>query len=374
MVESLKIAFDAKRAFNNSSGLGNYSRAVITSMLDNYCENEYFLFTTKKTSLYVPPVQAQVIMPRNGSGKLYQAGWRNYFCIHDIIKNRIDLYHGLSNELPLSIKSVRCKKIVTIHDVIFKRYPHFYNSIDRFIYTQKTRHACKAADKIVCISRQTKDDLIKFFNADESKINIIHPSYDPAFMQSVNEEMIVLFRKKYELNFPYLLCVGTVEKRKNQLNIVRAYHKAGLRDVILIIAGRHTEYARLVKKYVHENNLQDKIRFWEYVEPNDLLLLYKTALATIYLSVYEGFGLPVLESITAGTPVITSRVSSMPEAGGNAACYTDPYNTDEIAYAIKEVITSASTRSSMIEAGNKHITAFSPRATAEKMMRTYLSS
>ena len=172
----MRIGYDAKRAFNNTSGLGNYSRFVISAMARLFPENKYALFTPKQStrfrSFYPQNPSVSVIEPTGLNAKI-PGFWRVFNQLSDIKKNKVEIFHGLSNELPVGLSKAGIKSVVTIHDLIFLRFPELYKPIDRLIYKRKFAAACRQADKIVAISEQTKTDIIEFFGTAPEKIEVI---------------------------------------------------------------------------------------------------------------------------------------------------------------------------------------------------------
>jgi len=237
----------------------------------------------------------------------------------------VDVFHGLSGELPVA--PLKMPKVVTIHDLIFMRYPEYYATFDRKLYEKKFKHACKIADKIIAISKQTADDCIRFLNADPKKIEITYQSCDPIFISTVKNEEI---SKKYGLPEKFILNIGTIEERKNLLNLVKSL-KLIDKEVDLVAIGGRTSYTSLVEEYINRNNLSHRVKLMHNVAFRDFPAIYAAASAFVYPSVFEGFGIPVLEALAVGIPVATSNISSMPEVGGSAALYFDPYNVEDIA-------------------------------------------
>ena len=198
----MRIAFDAKRAFLNKSGLGNYSRSLITSMIQNFPENNYTLYTTKKSETAFADFISQrenvnSIEPEKFIDKKISSRWRSYEITTLLNQNTIDVYHGLSNELPLNIHKFKGRKIVTIHDLIFLRYPELYPLIDRTIYNRKFRKACEMADFIVATSEQTKRDILEFYKIPEQKIRVVYQSCATIFYQEQSEEKLKVVKAKY---------------------------------------------------------------------------------------------------------------------------------------------------------------------------------
>ncbi|MFW5756970.1 MAG: glycosyltransferase, partial [Tangfeifania sp.] len=170
----MKIGFDAKRAFLNASGLGNYSRNTLNALKQYYPENNYTLFTPKvKADLFTNHDQFQVVSPSQFYRGVLKSVWRSFFLTGKIKKYSLDIFHGLSNELPSGIHKTDIPSVVTTHDLIFMRYPEFYKPVDRKIYFRKMKYACQAAAKIIAISRQTKNDVETFFQVPSEKVEVI---------------------------------------------------------------------------------------------------------------------------------------------------------------------------------------------------------
>ena len=363
------IGFDAKRAFHNFAGLGNYSRLLIRSLSELYSENQYFLFTPKykfdSLHSFADNENCKIITPKNISALLPSSFWRSYLITTDINTQKIDLYHGLSGELPVSI--LKMPKIVTIHDVIFLRYPEYYSAFDRRIYGKKFRHACKIADKIIAISKQTADDCITYLDADAKKIEIVYQSCDTMFFLPVNENNI---KKKYNLPEKFILTIGTIEERKNLLNLVKALNFIDV-DISLIAVGKKTPYTTLVENYIKENHLINRVKLLHNVSFSDFPAIYAAASVFVYPSVFEGFGIPVLEALAVGTPVATSNLSSMPEVGGDAALYFDPYNVEDIAVQVNLLLNNKETVTALNENRTKQLKKFSIKTIAEDINSIY---
>jgi len=332
----MNIGFDAKRAFHNFAGLGNYSRLLIQSLSDLYKDNRYFLFTPKfkphPLHDFAKHHNCEIIMPNGIPSRLPSSFWRTFFMASDINTKNIDIFHGLSGELPVS--KLKMSKVVTIHDVIFMRYPEYYAAFDRKMYERKFKHACKIADKIIAISKQTADDCIQFLEADPNKIEIAYQSCDSIFFTAKKDEEI---SKKYGLPEKFILNIGTIEARKNLLNLIKTLPHID-NKVSLVAIGKKTPYTAIIEAYIKENNLTHRVKLMHNVPFRDFPEMYAAASAFVYPSVFEGFGIPVLEALAAGTPVATSNLSSMPEVGGNAALYFNPYNIEDMADKINMLL------------------------------------
>lgn len=367
----MKIGFDAKRALFNRSGLGNYSRSTIKLLSHFYPENKYCLFTPKiSQELFKSSANQFLVEPEPGVSKSLSSLWRTWGIYRQIKNQKLDIYHGLSNELPLSIKKTVVKSVVTIHDLIFLRYPEYYPFIDRQIYKLKFQHACRVADKIIAISEATKADIITYFGTDPDKIKVVYQTCNPDFQILLNEDKKERIRKKYSLPDNYILYLGTIEKRKNVLTLIKAYINVNP-DIHLLIAGRPTDYLSEINEFLKLNHIGDKIVFRHNIESADLPALYQSAALFVYPSVFEGFGIPVLEALYSGVPVITSTGSCFAETGGDAALYCDPYDVQQMSTCISKVFNDPKTRESMIRKGFAHAAKFNEVNVASNLMRVY---
>jgi glycosyltransferase involved in cell wall biosynthesis len=373
----MRIAFDAKRAFRNNTGLGQYSRNLLQALFAGYPQHEYYLMATKTGPLFQPPQPGNIhIELPKGWYKPFPSLWRSNGMRHDLRRLNIDLYHGLSHEIPVGLHKTGIKTVVTMHDLIFERYPQQYKAVDVAIYRKKFRYAAMHADRVIAISKQTSMDLQQYYGVPEKKIRVCYQSCNPAFGQPISEERLQEVRAKYNLPQQYLLSVGSVIERKNLLTVCKALHALkGKPDIPLAVIGTGGEYMQKVKEYIRTNGLTDKV-LWLSERPGgvdsaDMPAIYKTATLMLYPSVFEGFGIPILEALQSRLPVITSNVSCMPETGGDAARYVDPYNVDDMAQAILEVSTDELQRKEMKERGISHAANFTPELCAAHVMDVY---
>ncbi len=367
----MKIAFDAKRAFNNASGLGNYSRYTIASLCQQYPKNNYLLYTPTLQSKveFQPPSGTEIAMPNGLLAKQFKSYWRSVGLTKRLKNDNIDLYHGLSNELPIGIQKSGIKSVVTIHDLIFMRLPELYKSFDRKVYLKKTKNAVSEADQIIAISKQTEQDMLELLNADEKKINIIYQGCHPWFYDTLEKAILEETRLKYNLPQQYLLYVGTIEKRKNLLKIIQALHKGRI-DIPLVAVGKKTPYMDEIHRYIQENEIKN-VTFIHYIPNNDLPAVYQLAHAFVYPSSYEGFGIPVLEALNSRIPVITSRGGCLEETAGDGGVFVNPEDSDEMINTITSVIENEELRQKLIKNGSKHALKFRAENTIPQLFGVY---
>lgn len=380
----MNIGFEAKRAYTNGTGLGHYCRTLIRSLAEYFPQHTYNLFTPKLTDRFNISSFSNVkaVTPSTFPATLFRSAWRSNWVKSDLKRLDIDIYHGLSHEIPVGMQHTGIASTVTIHDLIFERYPKQFNPIDVSIYRQKFRYACRNADKVIAISQQTKDDIINFYSIPEEKITICYQSCHPAFGVTVDEDEKLRIKKQYNLPDQFLLYVGSVIERKNLLLICKALHQLKEKiQIPLLVIGNGGAYKKQVKEYIAANGLEKQIRFLSdesaihslpsYQSATDFPAIYQQALCMIYPSIFEGFGIPVLEALWSKIPVITSNISCLPETGGDAAFYVDPYSADEMAAAILQVVHDTTLRETMINKGWQHAQHFTQKKCAEGVMNVY---
>ena len=247
-------------------------------------------------NFFVPDTSSiQTILPHRFLDKKIPALWRSRGICKDIKDQHLHIFHGLSQELPVGIEKTGAKSVVTMHDAIFVRYPELYDPFYRTIFTRKNRYSCKVADRIIAISEQTKSDVIEFFGADESKIDIVYQGCNNIFRQPVSNEQVDAVKKKYNLPNDFIVTVGAIEKRKNQGIILDALHQGRI-DIPLVIIGGKTKYSDEITQKTNEYSLEQQIVVLNNVSTEDLPAIYHAALCMIYPSLFEGFGIPILES------------------------------------------------------------------------------
>jgi len=373
----VRIGFDAKRLFNNFTGLGNYSRFVVKALAENYPQNQHLLFSPKvrhhpDTDYFFENPAIEIVNPPATVSSLKLGSiWRTFALGLLAKKHQCEVFHGLSHELPRGLTD-GIKKIVTIHDLIFCRYPQFYNPVDVAIYKSKVKHACRVADQIVAISEQTRNDIVEFLKIDEKKISVVYQGCHENFNRKCTAEEINLVRDKYSLPSRYLLNVGTIESRKNVLLAVEALRNVDS-EVHLVIVGRSTEYFDKVQKYILHNSLGKRVHFIHKVSFADLPAIYAQAEIFIYPSLFEGFGIPLVEAIKQEVPVITSTGSCFREAAGPDAVYVDPNNANELSARINQILNDKSLRNSMVSKSREYIRRFEPSVIASELMKVYQS-
>ncbi len=360
----MKISFDAKRFFHNNSGLGNYSRDLVRILATYFPENDYLLLAEKpsekgKEILELPNVSYQKISKgflarQNKMGK-------------DAQNENATIFHGLSGELPLKWNKKPIKKIVTIHDLIFVRYPKLYSWFDRKIHFWKFKKAAETADLVVAISEQTKKDIIQFLKIPESKISVVYQGCHAAFKEKYSEEFLHQTKKKFNLPERFILNVGTIEERKNLLNVLKALKDT---EIPLVVVGKkNKKYFKKIEQFLKKNRVE--VHFLEGVSMQELAAIYQLADIFVYPSLFEGFGIPIIEALFSGTVVVTSNTSSLPEAGGKDSVYINPQNVADLQSKLLHLWNNEAERNRRVEMSLEYVQQFSDENIAKNLAKIY---
>lgn len=373
----LTIGYDAKRAVSNGTGLGNYCRTLLNDLGT--------IDTTDSFRLYVPDLgrddlRSQLDMPRNMSFvtpanklvKPLRSLWRIKGIVNDLKRDGVDIYHGLTGELPLGLSEAGIKSVVTIHDLIFMRCPEYYNPVDVAIYKWKFRNTCKQADRIIAISECTRRDIMELGEIDDSRIDVVYQSCGTRFCQQVGEVQKAEVRSRYSLPQRYILFVGTIEERKNALLAAQALPYLS-DEIHLVLVGRQTAYAKTITSFARQNGLANRIHMLSGVPTSDLYAIYQQAECFVYPSRYEGFGIPVIEAIQSRLPVIACTGSCLEEAGGPDNVYVDPDEPQEMAMAIKSITDNPNAARQIVTRSLDYIRRFENGNVAQEMLNVYRS-
>lgn len=372
----MRIGFDAKRMLNNPTGLGNHARILANALMRDYADNEYLFFSPSAKDEFLNQLHGnfEVHFPETNLSRSIHPWWRSYAITDDLLRNKVDIYHGISNELPFNIHRTGIKTIVTIHDLIFLKHTDQYPWIDRQIYTLKTKYAAKHADMIIAVSQETKQDLIKRYGVPERKIEVIYQSVNEKFYQKVSEEKKKAVSQQHKLPEKYILNVGSFFPRKNQLRLIEAFDL--IKDHItedLVLVGTSGYMLPDIQKMITEKNLDNRIRILTNASNDDLPAIYQSAGLFVFPSLFEGFGAPVLEALFSGTPVIASQGGAIEEAAGKDSAFIDSQNVKDISDKILSVLKDEFLRKKMIESGYRHAQTITDRVFAAKTMEVYKS-
>lgn len=372
----MRIGYDGKRAVQNYTGLGNYSRYIADILCRFYPENSYILYAPKYREnkrleqLIDNFRQLSITYPKTSFWKRLSSIWRIWGITKQLEQEEIQLFHGLSNELPLNIHQSKIKSVVTIHDLIFLRFPQYYRFIDRKIYTYKFRKACENSDRIIAISQCTKQDIIRHFHITPEKIEVIYQGCDISFTQTVTDEKKDEVRAKYQLPEQFILNVGSIEERKNVLSAVKTLPMLP-QHIHIVIVGRRTKYTEEIERFTKENGLSKRVHIISNVPFNDLPALYQSADIFVYPSRFEGFGIPVIEALYSGVPVVAATGSCLEEAGGPNSIYIHPDDIAGMVSAFKRIYTEPELKKDMVEKGLEFAQQFSEIKQAGEIINIY---
>ena len=357
----MKIGFDAKRAYYNYRGLGSYARTVISGLARHHSGHEYHAYCPliNIREFYDPGTLVHEHKVRSFNPSY----WRTFRLAKQVEKDQMHIFHGLSNELPVFRGNTKTKKVVTIHDTIFKRRPRDYSLVDRTIYDYKVKAALRSADHIVAVSEYTKNELVHFYSVEENKIKVINPICDDCFFEDTAPPP-PSFSSKFSLPEQFLLFVGPSTSNKNLDTLLKAMEF--IPDVPLVIIGRgHAASSKLSSQVI----IQPKNLF---VEQHELSIIYRRALLTIVPSFHEGFGLPVIESLASKTPVACASTSALPDTLGPGGLTFEPSNPEQIADAVEKLLKDSARYNRHVAEGYQHAQKYRSKLKSKELMDLYL--
>lgn len=373
----MKIGIDATGLYGPRTGVENYIINIINSLLTIDNENKYIIYCRdeipKEIKHRPPNVTFKILTFYNR--KIFQQTRLpviNYFDSTDLM-----FYPGNSISLICP-----CRSVLTIHDIfpfvisdyIPKYHPiNFFASINTLYWKWIDKIGCLIADKLIAVSNSTKNDVAKVFSVPEDKITVIHEGVSEEFEKINNINVIKGFRKRYDINDKFILCPGTSTYKNLQGSLKAFLHVKRKQNssLKLVIIGPKERIRDDIFRLISESNLQHEAIFLGFFPQKDLPLLYNAAELLLFPSFYEGFGIPVLEAFSCGTPVIASNVASLPEIAGDAAILVDPYNPLEIAFQLEKVLEDKSLRERMILKGLKQVCRFSWEDAARKTLKIF---
>lgn len=366
----MKIGIDA-RMYSSEFGIGVYIAQLIEYLLKIDEKNEYFLFFNE-------PIFSKFESPREGVHKIladiphYSAAEQFRF-LPLLWKQKLDVMHFTHFNAPIFY---RRPSIVTIHDLTIKFFPgkKVISPFARFGYHFTLRSIVHHSKKIISVSEHTKNDLLKLYRLDPEKIRVIHLGVNPRFHVISDEHLRLEFRKQNGLELPYLLYTGNWRDHKNLVNLVRTFAILKRKFHIphlLVITGKDDPWYPEVKKTVAEESLEGQVRFTGIMPVEDLPLLYNCADVYVFPSLYEGFGLPALESFACGVPVCAAKTSSLPEVCREAAAYFNPRDLQDITNVIASVLSDERKKEELRQKGFERIQLFSWEKTARMTLDVY---
>ena len=378
MKQQITIGFDAKRIVRNGTGLGSYGRTLVNDLANN-AELNLLLYAPdsgrealrtqvpERDNLhFVYPLHS----PFSVLAPVYKSYWRSRGIIQQLKNDGVDIFHGLSGELPIGIRAASIKTVVTIHDLIFMRHPEYYNWIDVQIYRNKFFKTLREADSIVAISECTRRDIAELGGVPEDKIEVIYQSCAPRFSPDIAPGVNERVQQAYHLPQRYILGVGSIEERKNMLLAAKALLWLP-EDISLVLVGKATKYTSRILDFAKREQLSHRIITLHGVPDDDLPSIYSLAEAFVYPSRYEGFGIPIIEAIRMNLPVVACTGSCLEEAGGPDNLYVAPDDAEAMAASIKSVLKGAEGRERRIELSQQYIKRFENNDAAKHFADLY---
>jgi glycosyltransferase involved in cell wall biosynthesis len=269
-----------------------------------------------------------------------------------LLRERPHVYHAPHYVLPTAVP---CRSVVTIHDTIHLMFPQYLSNHGAYLYARAMMwSAAKRSDRILTVSESSKRDILHYFHVPPEKIVVIYNAIDERFNHVPREEEMARVRERYQLDHGFVLYAGNIKPHKNLVRLIEAFdelRKDGFEELKLLIIGDEISKWPALRRAVHKHKLHKQVRFLGFLPDETLAVLYRLAAVFVFPSLYEGFGLPPLEAMACGTPVVTSNLSSMPEVAGDAAVLVDPYDPHAIKDGIKRVLTDPVLRESLVQKG-----------------------
>lgn len=365
------IGIDARKL--TDFGIGTYIANLVRGLAEVDQRNEYVLFVgdAGKHLLADLPDNFRLVFesaPNYSARELIALSWR-------LFRLRVDLYHATHYVLPAAL---RCKAVVTIHDIIHLLYPEFLPNRMAFLYAQRMiRRSLTRGDRVIADSHNTRNDLMSYFDTDGRKIEVIYPGVADVFRVQLEEERISRVLAGHEVEKPYLLFVGNPKPHKNLENVIRAFARVvraeSFAGNLVCVGGRGEGQERLTHR-ARQLGVESRLQLLGHVPDESLPALYQGARLFLYPTLYEGFGLPVVEAMASGTPVVTSTTSSLREIAEGAAALVDPLDVDQLASSITRCLQDEELSGRLAAAGRERADRFRWRYTAEQTLAVYESA
>ena len=364
----MRVAIDARKL--HDFGIGTYIRNLLRQMARIDHDTDYVLLsspTDLDVAAQLGPNFRSVLEPSPNYSLREQihVPW----VLH---RERPDVFHAPHYVLP---PAIRCRSVVTIHDCIHLMFPQYLPNKAAYAYARASMWAAvKRSSRILTVSEASKRDILHFFNVAPEKIEVVYNAIDDHFWLTPPEEEVARVRERYQLDHQFVLYVGNIKPHKNLVRLIEAFaelRRGGLDEVKLLIIGDEISKLPALRRAVHRHKLHKHVRFLGFVSDGTLRILYRLASVFVFPSLYEGFGLPPLEAMASGTPVVTSNQSSLPEVTGDAAVLVDPYDVDSLVDGIRRVLTDPALAAELRRRGPERAREFSWAHSVEKTRRVY---
>jgi glycosyltransferase involved in cell wall biosynthesis len=369
----MRIALDIRKV--NEFGIGTYIRNLVLNLANLDQENQYLLVSREqdRSKFDCLPPNFSFLLDHSGESPF----WNDVVLPYTLKKSQVQLLHTPHYEAP---RFLRCKSVITIHDCVHILFPNYASSKSAYNQAKKaTRRTIKNCSHIFTVSEATQRDLARLFLVPEEKITVVYNAIDERAVLSDSPEELKRVLERYQIQDPFLLYAGNIKPHKNIARIIEAFSviKTELKDdeswknLKLIIIGDELSKHQFLRRTVIRSGVQHDVRFFGFVPYETLKVFYKSAQIFVFPSLYEGFGLPPLEAMANGTPVLASNVSSLPEVLGDAALLINPENVFEISRGLKHLLFDSHLRAELIEKGFEQVRRYSWRQSAELVWKTY---
>jgi glycosyltransferase involved in cell wall biosynthesis len=364
----VRIGIDARKL--HDFGIGTYIRNLLRQLARLDGQTDFVLLCRPDDSAAIASLgeNFRPVVETSGNYSLTEQ-WKIPLALK---REGVTLFHAPHYVLP---PLVPCQSVVTIHDCIHLMFPQYLPSRLALTYARGSiAVAARRATRILTVSESSKRDILRFVDVDPDKIDVIYNGYDERFASEPVEEAIVRVRERYQLHDEFVLYAGNVKPHKNLERLIDAFHlvrKRGLDQLKLVMIGDQISRYAALRRAVHQHQLHKYVRFLGYLPEETLAVMYRLAGVFVFPSLYEGFGLPPLEAMASGTPVVTSNVSSLPEVAGNAAVLVNPYDPSAIAEGIYRVLTDESLRGDLRQRGLARARQFSWEDSVRRVRAVY---
>jgi glycosyltransferase involved in cell wall biosynthesis len=352
----VRIAIDARKLFDY--GIGTYIRNLLTHLARIDHDTDYILLCRERDRGIVAQL-GENFRTVPTSAPTYSISEQLRIPI-SLRREHVDLFHAPHYVLP---PLTHCRSVVTIHDCIHLMFPHYFpNRIARAYARSALWAAARRSDRILTVSEASKNDILRCFKVPAEKVTVIYNALDDRLSTEPDAEQMARVRERYQLNEPFVLYVGNIKPHKNLVRLIDAFsrlRKQGFEHLKLLIIGDEISKHQSLRREVHRLKLHKYVRFFGFVPFETLAALYRLAGLFVFPSLYEGFGLPPLEAMACGTPVVTSNVSSLPEVVGDGALLIDPYDPDSIADGMRQVLTDEGLRQALRARGFAQVRRYS---------------
>ena len=368
MIPNVRIGIDARKL--HDFGIGTYIRNLLRQLARLDRETEFVLLCR--------PEDREALAALGENFRSVPETAANYSLSEQVTvpltlkREGVTLFHAPHYVLP---PLVRCRSVVTIHDCIHLMFPQYLPSRFALAYARTSiTMAARRADRILTVSESSKRDILRFVDVAADKIDVIYNAYDERFGAEPREEDVARVRERYQLHDEFVLYAGNVKPHKNLERLIEAFNlvrKRGLEHLKLVLIGDEISKYAALRRAVHQHQLHQYVRFLGYLPEETLAVMYRLAGVFVFPSLYEGFGLPPLEAMASGTPVVTSNVSSLPEVAGDAAVLVDPYDPEAIADGIERVLCDQTLRRDLRAKGLARAQQFSWEASVTRVRKIY---